>query len=119
MVRDVTTTMGDAATTTTAMTTTATATTTTTTATTTTTKFAAPHPFPDPKVKTSVRAILPRPANSAAKQPAPASLSKPTSDRDLDIGKYDGGFKTENEKRGEAVDGEAAEELALDSSVSR
>jgi hypothetical protein len=37
----------------------------------------------------------------------------------LDIGKYDGGFEIENEKRGEAVEGEAAQELALDSSVSR
>ncbi|TFY73462.1 hypothetical protein EWM64_g10550 [Hericium alpestre] len=38
---------------------------------------------------------------------------------EIDIGNYDGGFEIENEKRGEAVTGEAAEELALDSSVSR
>jgi aurora kinase len=96
------------------------------------TKFAAPHPFPDPKAKASVRTVPPRPANPApsttAKQPArasqkphpvPASLSKPTSGRELDIGKYDGGFEIENEKRGKVVNGEAAQELALDSSVSR
>jgi hypothetical protein len=98
------------------------------------TKFAAPNPFPDPKPpKSSVRTGPPRPANSAqstARPPAPASqkapapapirsLSKPTSDRELDIGKYDGGFEIENEKRGEKIDGEAARELALDSSVSR
>ena len=87
------------------------------------TKFAAPNPFPDPKPKakvaTTVKAVPPRPANpahsAAAKQPA-SSQAKP---RELDIGKYDGGFEIENEKRGEAVDGEAARDLALDSSVSR
>ena len=90
------------------------------------TKFAAPHPFPDPKAKPSVKTVPPKPANStahsAAKQPAPASQkppSKPAADRELDIGKYDGGFEIENEKRDEAVEGEAAQELALDSSVSR
>jgi aurora kinase, other len=95
------------------------------------TKFAAPNPFPDPKVKASVRTIPPRSANTAhstAKQPqpapqkpqpAPASQPKTTTDRGLDIGKYDGGFEIENEKRGETVDGEAARDLALDSSVSR
>lgn len=37
----------------------------------------------------------------------------------IDIGQYDGGLEIENEKRGERVYGEAAEELALDSSTSR
>ncbi len=89
------------------------------------TKFAAPNPFPDSKAKAPVRTVVPprpaNPAHTAAKQPqpAPASKSKPTSDRELDIGKYDGGFEIENEKRGEAVQGEAAQDLALDSSVSR
>lgn len=89
------------------------------------TKFAAPHPFPDAKAKASVRTVPPKSASSThstTKQPAPASQkppSKPTADRELDIGKYDGGFEIENEKRGEAVDGEAAQELALDSSVSK
>jgi hypothetical protein len=88
------------------------------------TKFASPNPFHDSKAKAApVKTVLPRPTNSTAKQPqpqpAPASRPKPSSDRELDIGKYDGGFEIENEKRGEAVDGEAAEDLALDSSVSR
>jgi len=36
----------------------------------------------------------------------------------MDIGKYDGGLEIDNEKRGEKVYGKAAEDLALDSSVS-
>jgi len=92
------------------------------------TKFNPPHLFPDQRSKSSSRTGPPKPANptqSTARQPAPASQKapvpqpKPTSDRELDIGKYDGGFEIENEKRGEAVEGEAAQELALDSSVSR
>ena len=90
------------------------------------TKFAAPNPFPDTKSKAKAATVRipPRPANptqSATKQPqpAPASQAKPSSGRELDIGKYDGGFEIENEKRGETVDGEAAPDLALDSSVSR
>ena len=90
------------------------------------TKFAAPNPFPDSKPKAkvaSVRTVPPRTANptqSTAKQPqpAPASQAKPSSGRELDIGKYDGGFEIENEKRGVAIDGEAVQDLALDSSVS-
>lgn len=37
----------------------------------------------------------------------------------LDIGKYDGGLELENESRGSAVSGEAAQQLALDSSIGR
>lgn len=37
----------------------------------------------------------------------------------IDIGRYDGGFEIDNEVRGERVYGEAAVQLALDSSVSR
>ncbi|KAN0114226.1 Protein kinase-like domain containing protein [Russula decolorans] len=89
------------------------------------TKFAAPNPFPDPKSKAKTATVRTRPANpthsTAAKQPqpAPAKQAKPSSGREIDIGKYDGGFEIENEKRGEAVEGEAAQDLALDSSVSR
>ncbi|KAH9953122.1 kinase-like protein [Russula dissimulans] len=96
------------------------------------TKFAAPNPFPEPKPKSTVRTIPQKPANSTqstAKPPPPASQkapaptrtrsqSKPNPGRELDIGKYDGGFEIENENRGEAVEGEAAKDLALDSSVS-
>ena len=37
----------------------------------------------------------------------------------FDIGTYDGGLELDNESRGEKVTGEAAEDLALDSSVAR
>lgn len=46
------------------------------------------------------------------KQPSNSQLS-------LDIGRYDGGLEIDDEKRGQVVYGKAAEELALDSSVSR
>jgi hypothetical protein len=89
------------------------------------TKFAAPHPFPDPKLKSST-AKPKTTTQSATKQSASVSQQKtaapfkpPLTEAELDIGKYDGGFEIENEKRGEAVQGEAALELALDSSVSR
>jgi hypothetical protein len=36
----------------------------------------------------------------------------------IDIGSYDGGFERENESRGQLVSGEAAIDLALDSSIS-
>ncbi|KDN45400.1 hypothetical protein RSAG8_04987, partial [Rhizoctonia solani AG-8 WAC10335] len=36
----------------------------------------------------------------------------------IDIGSYDGGFEQENESRGQPVSGEAAMDLALDSSIS-
>ena len=69
------------------------------------------------------------PAVSTKAQPAPTKAQQ-TSSRppppptkialkpNMDIGKYDGGFELDNEKRGEKVFGEAAEALALDSSVS-
>jgi hypothetical protein len=52
--------------------------------------------------------------------PPPPPQTKPVSKApSVDIGKYDGGFEIDNEKRGEKVYGEAAEALALDSSVSK
>ena len=48
------------------------------------------------------------------KKPTTAA-SKPA----IDIGKYDGGLELDNESRGERVFGQAAEELALNSSLSR
>ncbi|KAJ7173499.1 kinase-like protein [Mycena filopes] len=51
--------------------------------------------------------LNPPPSRSGATQPV------------IDIGKYDGGLEIENEKRGEVVTGEAAVQLALDSSLSR
>ncbi|KAG6874147.1 Serine/threonine-protein kinase ark1 [Termitomyces sp. Mi166 len=55
----------------------------------------------------------------------PSSLRNPVKQAPLnpkppvDIGRYDGGLEIDDEKRGQVVCGEAAEELALDSSVSR
>ncbi|KAF8606868.1 other/AUR protein kinase [Ceratobasidium sp. AG-I] len=52
------------------------------------------------------------PTRAAALASNDAAASGP-----LDIGSYDGGFERENESRGTPVTGEAAVELALDSSV--
>lgn len=75
------------------------------------TKFAAPNPFPVTKAPSS---SLRNPATTTA-----PSDTKADTTSELDIGRYDGGFEIENEKRGEKVYGDAAEALALDSSVSR
>ena len=77
------------------------------------TKFAAPNPFPSatnkPTQPSSLRYLTQtiKPVNIGVQQ-AP-----------VDIGRYDGGLEIDNEKRGEEVHGEAAEELALNSSASR
>jgi len=55
--------------------------------------------------------------DTSTKQTAPAGTTNGTSN--IDIGRYDGGFERENEKRGSKVTGPAAEALALDSSTSR
>ncbi|KAJ7630367.1 other/AUR protein kinase [Roridomyces roridus] len=51
-----------------------------------------------------------------------APQTKPSSSKafasSIDIGQYDGGLEIENEERGQVVAGDAAEELALDSSTS-
>ncbi|KAG6906763.1 Serine/threonine-protein kinase ark1 [Tephrocybe rancida] len=72
------------------------------------TKFAAPNPFPPKPVHP------PSSLRNPAKPPAqpPQTTSKPS----IDIGRYDGGLEIEDKKRGQAIHGEAAEELALDSS---
>ncbi|KAJ6580972.1 kinase-like protein [Mycena capillaripes] len=69
------------------------------------TKFAAPNPQPSQ-------------TNLSNLPPPPPSRSGPTEPA-IDIGRYDGGLETENEKRGTVVTGEAAQDLALDSSLSR
>ncbi|KAG6829300.1 hypothetical protein H0H87_011966 [Tephrocybe sp. NHM501043] len=75
------------------------------------TKFAAPNPFP----------VKPAHPPSSLRNPAkqPTQPPQPAPKPQIDIGKYDGGLEIDNEKRGQAVFGEAADELALDSSVSR
>ncbi|KAH9831367.1 kinase-like protein [Rhodofomes roseus] len=82
-------------------------------------KFAAPNPFP-------VKATISKSSSQtslATKQPSrPPSPPKPATkpaQPTIDIGRYDGGLELDNESRGEKVHGEAAETLALDSSVSQ
>ena len=62
------------------------------------------------------------------KQPSQTNVAKlltkfaapnPFANPSIDIGNYDGGLELDNEKRGERVYGQAAEELALNSSLSR
>lgn len=74
-------------------------------------KFAAPNPFSHTKP--------PHPPSSL-RDPTPSNSKNGVSaQKSIDIGSYDGGLEIEDAKRGEPVYGEAAEELALDSSVSR
>ncbi|KAG1743211.1 kinase-like protein [Suillus paluster] len=82
------------------------------------TKYAAPHP---PTAKPTQPSALRNQTNTNAPGTARTSRAVTPSEPQpqLDIGKYDGGLELDNEKRGEKVFGEAAEALALDSSVSR
>src|SRR3984957_15044919 len=80
------------------------------------TKFAAPHPYPKPIQPSSLR--NPTPSQSAPPS-RPPSPGKGSTEPGIDIGRYDGGFEIDDEVRGEKVYGEAAEDLALDSSVAR
>jgi hypothetical protein len=86
------------------------------------TKFSAPNPFPNaakPTASSSLRNLASGPSSTKPQQPAAPKkpAGQPTGQPAIDIGNYDGGLETENDKRGEKVYGEAAEELALDSSV--
>ncbi|KAH9950636.1 kinase-like protein [Amylocystis lapponica] len=75
-------------------------------------KFAAPNPFP---TQSAIPKNVPASSSTTHKQQPPRPLpAQPI----IDIGHYDGGFEIDNESRGEKVYGAAAEELALDSSVS-
>ena len=82
-------------------------------------KYAAPNPFPSSTSlqKTASAQSLAK-QTDASRPPSPtrqpATQSKQAT---IDIGRYDGGFEIENETRGERVTGQAAEDLALDSSV--
>ncbi|KAJ7171714.1 kinase-like protein [Mycena crocata] len=69
------------------------------------TKFAAPNPHHTQANLSNLS--FPPSSRSDTTQPA------------IDIGRYDGGLEIENEKRGDVVSGDAATELALDSSLSR
>ncbi|KAF8955294.1 kinase-like protein [Flammula alnicola] len=82
------------------------------------TKFAAPNPFTNASNKPANPSSLrnPTPTNGHASS---SSKHGHATQPSIDIGKYDGGLEIDNEKRGERVYGEAAEDLALDSSVSK
>ena len=91
------------------------------------TKFAAPNPIHSSS-HTNTKPLFP---SSLRNQATSTTTSSKTSSSitagqrslkqqpSVDIGHYDGGLEIDNEKRGERVYGEAAEELALDSSTSR
>ncbi|KAJ7510420.1 kinase-like protein [Mycena galericulata] len=72
------------------------------------TKFAAPNPHQSQSNLSHLPPPPPSRTGSDSTQTQPA----------IDIGQYDGGLEIENEKRGD-VSGEAATDLALDSSLSR
>src|ERR1700734_2268186 len=81
------------------------------------TKFAAPNPFTNPSNKPANPSSLRNPTTGAGQ--SSTSKSHHATHSSIDIGNYDGGLELENEKRGERVYGQAAEELALNSSLSR
>ena len=81
------------------------------------TKFAAPNPFSNPSSKPTNPSSLRNPTPGVGQSSTSKSVHATNSS--IDIGNYDGGLELDNEKRGEPVYGEAAEELALNSSLSR
>jgi len=83
------------------------------------TKFAAPNPFANSVTKTVQPSSLRHPISTISRQPKAPAIGVGAAHLPIDIGRYDGGLEIDNEKRGEKVFGEAAEDLALDSSVSR
>lgn len=98
------------------------------------TKYAAPNPFANASNKPTYPSSLRNPVPSSGNLPSAGSSStslhkvqpatstkagQSVAQLSMDIGKYDGGLEIDNEKRGERVYGEAAEDLALDSSVSK
>ena len=82
------------------------------------TKHAAPKPFANATNKKD-GSQLRETQQRAPTQPSTSSKYEANDQLALDIGCYDGGLELDNEKRGERIYGDAAEELALDSSVSK
>ncbi|KZT11787.1 kinase-like protein [Laetiporus sulphureus 93-53] len=78
------------------------------------TEHAAPNPFPTSHSTTKSTSLKSLASKQTTRPPSPGKSVKPPA---FDIGRYDGGFEIDNESRGEKVYGEAAEDLALDSSV--
>ncbi|KIM78445.1 hypothetical protein PILCRDRAFT_824329 [Piloderma croceum F 1598] len=81
-------------------------------------KYAAPNPSKANLSTSSLRQPVTTTASDTQTHRTPTP-GKGATQTGIDIGRYDGGFEIDNEKRGEKVYGEAAEDLALDSSVSR
>ncbi|KAL1950035.1 hypothetical protein VTO73DRAFT_5157 [Trametes versicolor] len=82
-------------------------------------KYAAPNPFPTSaslQKAASSQSIASKAQQDASRPPSPTRPA-PVKQHTIDIGKYDGGFEIENETRGAKITGQAAEDLALDSSV--
>lgn len=82
-------------------------------------KFAAPNPFPNATTKPAQPSSLRHPTPAGSRQPTPPTVAADANTPSIDIGRYDGGLEKDNEERGERVYGQAAEELALNSSLSR
>ncbi len=90
-------------------------------------KFAAPQPFTAGQTKVTATSVATTTTTTTttttakARSASPAKPSAPPVRKQpaIDIGSYDGGLELDNENRGEKVTGEAAEALALDSSVAR
>lgn len=87
------------------------------------TKYGAPNPYAS---KPTHPSSLRNPLNDATSstqsrtvQPSQSQAAIGSTHSGLDIGNYDGGLELEYEKRGEKVFGEAAQDLALDSSVAQ
>ncbi|KAI3621149.1 vacuolar protein sorting-associated protein 70 [Moniliophthora roreri] len=76
------------------------------------TKYAAPLPAQQ-NTTTKAKPVAQQPSKVASSSSSPAPEATQPG---IDIGNYDGGLELENEKRGEKIFGEAAEDLALDSS---
>ncbi|KAF8634166.1 hypothetical protein AX15_001033 [Amanita polypyramis BW_CC] len=84
------------------------------------TKYAAPNPHPSKFAHPSSSTSSTHQSRTThGVQPSQSQLVIGVTHPGLDIGSYDGGLELENEKRGEKVYGEAAQDLALDSSVAR
>lgn len=87
------------------------------------TKYAAPHPHTQNSSATTMSKLAAMASQSQlSKQETstgPPSPGRGATKQGIDIGHYDGGLELDNEKRGSQVFGEAAEDLALDSSLSK
>ncbi|KAE9396278.1 kinase-like protein [Gymnopus androsaceus JB14] len=79
------------------------------------TKYAAPNPHLPGSSTKSTKPVAGT-AIPKTKPPHTGNTPVPEATQPFDIGNYDGGLELENEKRGEKIFGEAAKELALDSS---